>query len=209
MIKILLLEDDHILSQTLQLFLSKEGYEVDVACDMEKAESLSFQKQYDLYLFDINLPKGSGLELLKALRHAEDNTPTIFITAQIDMHSMEEGFSLDAIDYIKKPFDPEELRIRIAAKFKSHILHYGDISYDQEHDILYKNDTVIDLGHVNHQIFTLLLHHCGSVVTKEALYGCFEHSSSTALRVAITTIKQKLEIDIKNIRAKGYMLEEL
>ncbi len=209
MIKILLLEDDQILSQTLQLFLSREGYSVDVALDVPTAEELSFQKKYDLYLFDINLPRGSGLELLKALRHAEDTTPTIFITAQTDMHSMEEGFALDAIDYIKKPFKPEELRIRIAAKFKSHTLYYGDITYDQENDTLYKNKVLVDLGNVYHQIFTLLLCNCGSIVTKEALYECFEHSSSTALRVAITAIKQKLDIDIKNIRAKGYMLEKL
>ncbi len=209
MIKILLLEDDQILNRTLQLFLAEEGYSVDVAFSIQEAEKLSFERRYDLYLFDINLPRGSGLELLKALRYAEDETATIFITAQSDMHSMAEGFELGAIDYIKKPFDPEELRIRIAAKFKSTTRTYHDISYDQKKDILYKNGEIIDLGNVNHKIFTLLLCNAGSLVTKEALYDCFDHDSSTALRVAITTIKQKLNIEIKNIRAKGYMLEEL
>jgi DNA-binding response OmpR family regulator len=207
--KLLLLEDDHILSETLQLFLSREGYHIDIALDIYEAETLSFQHQYDLYLFDINLPEGSGLELLRSLRHAEDDTPTIFITAQTDMHSMAQGFDLGAIDYIKKPFAPEELLIRIGAKFKSHILTYKDISFDQKTDILRKDGEVIDLGNVNHQIFTKLLLQCGLIVTKEELYTCFEHSSSTALRVAISTIKQKLGIEIKNIRAKGYMLENL
>jgi len=125
--KILLLEDDQLLSTTLQLFLERNDYSVDVALTMEEAEDLSFDHCYGLYLFDINLPEGSGLELLKGLRHAEDNTPTIFITALTDMHSISEGFELGAMDYIKKPFDPEELLIRIKSKFKDESIIYGDM----------------------------------------------------------------------------------
>lgn len=207
--KILLLEDDPTLCETLNIFLFKEGYQVDFALSIKEAEELSFNNNYDLYLFDINLPKGSGLELLEALRYAEDHTPTIFITAQNDMDSMEKGFALDAMDYIKKPFEPQELRIRIDAKFKNSIIEYLDISYDPKKDLLYKDGKLIDLGYVNHKIFTLLLKNCGSLVSKEELYNCFDKSSSTALRVAITTIKQRLNVDIKNIRAKGYILEKL
>ena len=207
--KILLLEDDPTLCETLNIFLSKEGYQVDFALSIKEAEELSFNNNYDLYLFDINLPKGSGLELLEYLRDAEDNTPTIFITACDDMDSIQKGFSLDAIDYIKKPFDPKELKIRIDAKFKNSIIEYLDISYDPKKDLLYKDGKLIDLGYVNHKIFTLLLKNCGSLVSKEELYNCFDKSSSTALRVAITTIKQRLNVDIKNIRAKGYILEKL
>ena len=61
--KILLLEDDQLLNETLQLFLEREGYSVDVALTLKEAENLTFENQYDLYLFDINLPEGSGLEL--------------------------------------------------------------------------------------------------------------------------------------------------
>ena len=207
--KILLLEDDITLCETLQLFLQREGYDVNIALDIREAEALSFAQRYDLYLFDINLPEGSGLELLKALRHAEDNTPTIFITAQIDMHSMAQGFNLDAIDYIKKPFDPQELLIRLHAKFKTTTITHGDITFDPDSGLLRKRGDVVDLGHVYHQIATLLLIHRGELVSKEELYECFENSSSRALRVAITMLKQKLDIEIKNIRAKGYMLENL
>ena len=209
MIKLLLLEDDTLLSQTLQLFLQRAGYLVDVAYTQQEAEEYSFQNRYDLYLFDINLPQGSGLELLAQLRQGEDMTPTIFITAQTDMHTMEQGFSLDAIDYIKKPFEPQELLLRLQAKFRSKILYHDSISYDPQSDILRQNGEVIDLGHVQHQIFTMLLLHRGELVSKEALYECFDKSSSRALRVAITAIKQKLGIEIKNIRAKGYLLESL
>ena len=207
--KLLLLEDDHILSETLQLFLTKEGYDVDTALSIEQAEELTFHNNYDLYLLDINLPQGNGLDLLKSLRYAEDTTPTIFITALTDMHSMSEGFQLGAIDYIKKPFDPQELLIRIAAKFATDTIIYKHLEYDPQSKIIRVNSVIIDLANVQCKIFEKLLCQSGSVVTKEELYKCLENVSDTALRVAITKIKQKLNIDIKNIRGKGYILEKL
>jgi len=207
--KILLLEDDQILNETLELFLTKAGYEVDTALSMEEAENLSFDNRYDLYLLDINLPKGDGLELLESLRYAEDNTPTIFITALRDMDSMAKGFKLGAIDYIKKPFNPEELLIRIDAKFATANISYGDIEYDGESKIIRYKGEVLDLGIVQFVIFEKLLCNCGSLVTTQELYDVLEHSSNSALRVAITKIKQRLNIDIKNIRGKGYMLEKI
>lgn len=207
--RLLLLEDDHVLSETLQLFLTKEGYDVDTALHIEEAEELTYNNAYDLYLLDINLPQGNGIELLKSLRYADDKTPTIFITALTDMNSMSEGFKLGAIDYIKKPFDPQELLIRIAAKFTTNTLTYNHLEFDQDSQIIRYDGEIIDLGNVQLKIFEKLLSQCGSVITKEELYECLDHISDTALRVAITKIKQKLDIDIKNIRGKGYILEKL
>ena len=207
--KLLLLEDDQILSETLEHFLTRAGYEIDVALTMEEAEDLTFENKYDLYLLDINLPEGSGLELLEALRYAEDTTPTIFITALTDMSSISQGFKLGAMDYIKKPFDPEELLIRLKAKFKNDILYCGDIEFDQEAQVLRKNGVIIDIGNVQYKIFTKLLCEQGNVVTKEVLYECLDHISDTALRVAITKIKQRLAVDITNIRGKGYIIEKI
>ena len=90
--KILLLEDDVILNETLELFLNRAGYEVDIALSMEEAEDLTFDNKYDLYLLDINLPEGSGIELLENLRFSDDNTSTIFITALNDIDSMAKSF---------------------------------------------------------------------------------------------------------------------
>jgi DNA-binding response OmpR family regulator len=207
--KLLLLEDDPVLSETLQLFLFKEGYEVDVALSMEQAETLTFENNYDLYLLDINLPQGNGLELLKSLRYAEDMTPTIFITALNDMNSIAQGFKLGAIDYIKKPFDPQELLIRIGAKFSTENIMYKHLEYDPQSKIIRVNGQIIDLGNVQFKIFEKLLCQSGSVISKEELYECLEIVSDTALRVAITKLKQKLDIEIKNIRGKGYILEKL
>jgi len=207
--KLLLLEDDQILSETLEHFLTRAGYEVDVALSMEEAEDLTFDNKYDLYLLDINLPEGSGLELLEALRYADDTTPVIFITALTDMDSIAQSFKLGALDYIKKPFDPEELLIRLKSKFKNDILYIDDIEFDQEAELLRKNGEIINIGNVQYKIFTTLLKHKGNLVKKETLYECLDHTSDTALRVAITKIKQRLGIDIINIRAKGYMIEKV
>jgi DNA-binding response OmpR family regulator len=207
--KLLLLEDDQILSETLEHFLTRAGYEIDVALTMEEAEDLTFENKYDLYLLDINLPEGSGLELLEALRYADDHTPTIFITALTDMSSISQGFKLGAMDYIKKPFDPEELLIRLKAKFRNDILYCGDIEFDQEAEVLRKNGEIIDIGNVQYKIFTTLLKEQGNVVTKVTLYECLDHTSDTALRVAITKIKQRLGVEITNIRGKGYIIEKV
>lgn len=207
--KLLLLEDDHILSETLKLFLTKAGYNVDTALDIEEAEELTYINDYDLYLFDINLSQGNGLNLLESLRNAEDTTSTIFITALSDIDSIARGFELGALDYIKKPFDPEELLIRIAAKFAQENITYLELQYDPKSRIIRRNGDIIDLGNVQLRIFEKLLLNCGEVITKEALFECLENASDTALRVAITKIKQKLDIDIKNIRSKGYILEKL
>jgi DNA-binding response OmpR family regulator len=125
------------------------------------------------------------------------------------MHSISEGFRLGAIDYIKKPFDPQELLIRLQAKFKNELLHVGSVEYDPKAQLLRKDGEIIDIGNVQYRIFVKLLEKRGNVVTKEELYNCLEHVSDTALRVAITKIKQRLEINIKNIRGKGYLIEKV
>ena len=205
---ILLLEDDYILNETLGIFLEKAGYCVDSALSIEEAEDLSFENNYDLYLLDINLPSGSGLELLRSLRIAQDYTDVIFITALHDMDSMALGFKLGAMDYIKKPFNPQELLIRIKAKFDKPILEYGHISLDKQSKILKMNGKVVDLGYTQLAILEKLLSKCNKVVTKDEILLDIT-ISDVALRVAITKLKQKLNIEIKNIRGKGYILEEL
>ena len=207
--KLLLLEDDQILSETLEDFLLRAGYEVDLALSEEEAEELTFANRYDLYLFDINLPSGNGLDFLKSLRHAEDETPTIFITALTDMDSMAQGFELDAIDYIKKPFEPEELLIRLKAKFRDDVLCYDTIQYDPKNNILRQSGEIINIGKVPCRVFVKLLTNLGNVVAQDVLFECLEQPSGNALRVAITKVKHKLGIEITNIRGEGYMLEAL
>lgn len=110
--RILLLEDDPVLGDIVTDFLAAR-YEVDHAFDAEAALERIDDNRYDLYLFDINVPGRSGIELLRALRDEFDTTPAIFITAYEDTAHLTAGFDAGAHDYIKKPFALEELAARI------------------------------------------------------------------------------------------------
>ena len=205
---ILILEDDQIFGETLEMFLSLEGYSIDLVTTIQEAEDITFSKSFDLYLFDINLPDGKGLQLLNELRGAEDNTPTIFITALTDLNSISEGFKLGAMDYIKKPFVPEELLIRIEAKFLDKTLKYKNISYNPVLKTIFIDNNIVDIGVVSTKLFVKLLENIGNIVSKNELLECLDVASENALRVNLTKLKHKLSIDIKNIRSRGYMLEE-
>jgi len=109
MMEILLLEDDKILCESLKEFLESEGYSVDTAHRGTEVFDLTFAKTYDLYILDVNVPDTDGFDVLEALKEAGDETPAIYITALTDINSISKGFAIGAEDYIKKPFDPEEL----------------------------------------------------------------------------------------------------
>ena len=118
MYKILVLEDDELFASTLEDFLTDENLIVDIANDGEKCLALNYEKNYDLYIFDINVPKINGLELLEQLRKSKDNTPTIFLTSYKDKDTLQDAFIKGCDDYLKKPVDLDELLLRIKALLK-------------------------------------------------------------------------------------------
>ncbi|WP_457562059.1 response regulator transcription factor [Caminibacter pacificus] len=207
--KILLLEDDFTLADTLKEVLESEGFEVDIANSAQEAYEKTFNEKYDLYIFDINLPDENGIEVLKNLRDADDETPTIYITALTDLNTMSKAFDAGADDFIKKPFEPEELLIRLKAKLKPHhdIIKINDIEYDPQTKEVKKNGKIISLGFVLKDIFHELITNKNKVVPKDRLLELTNAHSDATLRVNITKLKNKLGIDIKNIRGEGYTIE--
>ena len=207
--KILLLEDDTLLAETLQELLSSEGYDVTLVLDGGAAADASYESSFDLYIFDINVPEINGLELLESLRGADDKTPAIFISALVDLNSISKGFAVGADDYIKKPFFPEELLIRVNAKLaqQSSTIDYQDLSYDPKTKMLRKDGSAIALGEVQERLFDLFIHNIDQVLDKEILLESLEKPSPTALRVALTKLKQTTGLNIKNLRGVGYILE--
>jgi len=207
--RILLLEDDHELGQTLKDLLESEGYDVELVTDGNMAVDASYEDNFDLYVFDINVPEINGIELLESLRNADDKTPAIFISALVDLNSISKGFEVGADDYIKKPFFPEELLIRVKAKFSQHekSIQYGDLVYETQSKTLRKNDKVVSMGEVQERLFDIFIQNIGQVLDKTVLLECLEHPSDSALRVALTKLKQTTGLKIKNIRAIGYTLE--
>ena len=208
MTKLLLLEDDPILSKALIKYLGYHDCEVDWAKNGEEAMDLSYENTYDLYLFDINVPLLNGIDLLEALRDAEDFTPTIIISALIDVGSITKGFIAGADDYIKKPFDPEELLIRIKAKTSrlKEKFKFKDFEIDiQKEEILYEGEPLY-LGVVQKNILISLIRNQPNPVTKDELMLLLDKPSDLALRVNISKLKKNLNIEIKNVRGVGYQI---
>lgn len=209
MYKILLLEDDTLLAQTLKEMLEDEGYDIDLALDGDEAAEYAYHNRYDLYIFDINVPEIDGFELLKALRDASDKTATLFMSAMADIKSISKGFELGAQDYLKKPFYPEELLIRVKAKLSvgDTLFVCGDFTYDEKKNEFKKAGERLSLGEVQQRLFREFYHNQDRVIDKELLLECLENPSSTALRVAISKLKQTTGLPIENVRGVGYVLE--
>lgn len=207
--KILLLEDDTLLAETLHELLESEGYLVTVVACGNDAVDITYENRFDLYIFDINVPDMNGLELLESLRNADDKTPTIFISALIDLKSISKAFEIGAEDYIKKPFFPQELLIRVNSKLaiKNSNLKYKNLDFDPRTKTLRKDGKVIALGEVQEQLFELFINNISNVLDKDILMECLEKPSPIALRVALTKLKQTTGLEIKNLRGIGYILE--
>jgi len=204
------MEDDIDLGETIEEMLELEGYSVVLVKDGVEASEVSFDTKFDLYIFDINVPEFNGLELLEALRNADDNTPTIFISALVDLETISQAFNIGAEDYIKKPFFPQELLIRIKAKFNQQdkTILYQDIVYTPKTGEISKNNTPIQLSKMQMELFDYFMRNIDRVVTKEDIIESTNIKNISALRVALTKLKQTMGLNIKNIHGVGYRLEK-
>ena len=215
--KILLLEDDKLFNETLQDFLEEEGFVVDCVLDPYSALDSTYDNNYNLYLFDVNLPYESGFDLLQKLRASGDNTPTIFITSRNDKNSLKEGFTQGADDYIRKPVDLEELLLRVNAVLRRQVrkkmVKIGTYSFDILTKILYKDDEAVELSTKGSELLFVLLEGQGEVVPleqiKSHLWTTAEEASDGALRVYVTQLKKYFPTQIENERGIGYRMKTL
>lgn len=214
MTKILLLEDDKILSETLIELLESEGFKIIHVNDGQKALDTTFSNHFDLFLFDVNVAYISGFELLKSLRESGDKTPTIFITALTDIASLSHGFEIGADDYIKKPFDFDELLVRINAllrksyKSYSEKIELGEFYFSIEKEELYHKNKFIPLSPYELKITKLLFQNLNKTVQKEIILdylGEGKEISEGALRVHINKLR-KIGLPITTIKRVGYRL---
>ncbi len=217
MIKILILEDDILFAQTLEDFLSEEGFEITLSHDGERASELCYEQYFDLLLLDVNVPKLNGFELLKSIRKNRQETPTIFITSFNNKESIKKGFMSGADDYLIKPIDLDELLLRIIALLKrAHLyeksIEIGDISYSTEkHQLTIKNQNFI-LSNKVALLLELFLANPHTIITKDQIYSKLwkwnEEPSSASLRVYINELKKLLGKEkILNHKGVGYSLE--
>lgn len=215
--KILLLEDDQLFNETIQDFLEEEGFVLDIALDPYTALDFTYKSNYDLYLFDVNLPYESGFDLLEKLRQSDDATPTIFLTSRDDKASLAQGFEVGADDYMKKPIDLDELLLRIYALLRRQVrktrVSIGKYTLDTVAKMLYLNEEELDLTQKAVELLLLLVQADGEVVSldviKSKLWSAAESPSEGSLRVYVTQLKKYFPDMITNIRAVGYKMEKL
>ena len=214
--KILLLEDDTALANILVDFLEDE-YEVVQTYSMKKALQFAEAKKFDLYIFDINVPDGDGITLLQELRDFRDETPTIFITAFQDIKYLKSAFESGANDFIKKPFDLEELAQRIE-NIKRHfglesLVKIDDkILFDTKIHILQIEEKTIKLTHKESECLHYFYKNLHRVVSSdELLQNFWEYEgmpSDDAIRTIVKNLRKYIGKEhIVNIRGEGYKFE--
>ena len=211
MSRILLLQDDAILSQTIQTALQGEGFDVIIANDPKEALKKATNEDFHLYLLDINSPYTDGFDLIAELRAKLDATPAFFMTALKDLGTLSASYDTGMDGYIKKPFDTNDLIVRIKASINDQFdfLDYGNLKYDSLNKKVISNGKEIPLTHVERHIFDLLIRNLEQNITKDQFFEAMERPSEMALRVHINKLKHKLGFAIKNVRGIGYRLEKI
>ncbi len=203
--RILLIEDDRILADSLKDFLEQAGYSVELAYGYEEALDKLENGNYDAYIIDVNLGDGNGIRIIEYLKLNGDDTPALIISALTDVETVAEGFSAGAEDYIKKPFEPEELLIRLKARLKTENLCYGKLRYERGRFFL--DGKELELGEVERCVLLKLLRNTGKLVSKETLFNCMKNPSPVGLRVIINSLRKKTGLNIRAIKGIGYVLD--
>ncbi|MBD3797370.1 MAG: response regulator transcription factor [Campylobacterales bacterium] len=216
--KILLLEDEVMLNESICEYLQSFGHVVESFFDGQKAYEAMQENKYDLYILDINVPRIDGLSVLEQLHSQKIYVPTIYISALVDIEDISRAYKLGCYDYLKKPFHLKELALRIDRIVTSsktpnvHLVLSKNYSYDQESSTLYFQQEAQTLTKKQSQIINLLALNRGIVVDFDQFqeYVWSEAIVDNAtIRAEINRLKKSLKEDIIiNVRGMGYMIEK-
>ena len=219
--RILVVDDDPQIRETLKRYLTYEGYRVDLAEDGRQALSGMAAEPSDLVVLDVGLPDMDGLEVCRRLREADD-VPIIMLTARGTLEDKVDGLDSGADDYITKPFEPEELTARIRALLRrktpqSQALKFGPITLDASARQVLVEDRPVELSSKEFDLLELMMRHPRQVLTRETFYdriwGYDFSGESNILEVYIRYLRSKLEPVgaakyIQTVRGVGYVLRD-
>lgn len=217
--KIFLLEDDFALNKIIKLSLQNRGFFVDSFSDGYKAVDVILNSKYDLYILDLNVLGFDGHKVLEFIRKDDLTVPIIMISAEIDIENIKKSYTLGCNDYIKKPFDFEELFLRI----QYHLSHIKkdensdfivDLGYDFSFNLLdqtlFKSNNEIELTSKEKLLLSLLVKNINNTVTNEMIHEYVWDSKemeAVSMRTIVHKLKKKLKNGmILNLRAIGYKL---
>ncbi len=224
MTKILLLEDDLILSKEISNFLKANDMDCDCVFDGEVFFRQIKSNSYNLYLLDINVPKLNGLDVCNKIRETDKNTPIIMISAYGDLNDKMDAFQLGGDDYLVKPFHLEELLIRIYSvlrrssvpQLKENLIIVEDLEISPDTMIVKRAGNTIDLTQKEYQLLLLLAKAKGRILSKqsisEQIWDVHFDTNLNTIEVYINFLRKKIDRnhEVKLIHTRpgfGYYLK--
>lgn len=218
---ILVIDDDDRLRELLKAFLKKNKFRVSTSANAKNAKKLIKEFTFDLIILDVMMPDETGLELLQNLGN-EFSTPVLLLTALDQKNDRINGLKSGADDYLTKPFDPEELLLRInnilkrtnfLNKQKIENLRFGLFDWDNNQKKLNKNDQYIHTTNFENDLLTALTDNQGEYLDRTELSKLLKvNSNSRSIDVGITRLRKKIEENpgrpqfLINARGKGWLL---
>ncbi len=220
MTPILLVEDDRMLGDAVAAALRQDGWDVARAEDAGAAKTALIDHAFAAVLLDLGLPRGSGLDVLNALRQRYDTTPVLIVTARDQLSDRVRGLDAGADDYIVKPFQTDELCARLRAVVRrsqgrvAPVLSYRDVVLDPAARTVTRGGQAVKLGVHEYRTLMALMERQGRVVARDALeslvYGGDGTIESNTIAVYIHQLRRKLGDDfITTVHGFGYRVGEV
>lgn len=218
--RILVVEDEHKIANSIKKGLEQENHTVDIAYDGEKGYDLASVEEYDLIILDIMLPGMNGIEICKKLREESVHTPILLLTARGQLEDKVEGLDSGADDYLTKPFAFAELLARVRALVRrpkvttGTLLQAGNLTLDTKTFDVKQNGKQIFLSNKEYTLLEYLMRHKGHIVTKEQIINNVWNYDANVLpnsvEVYIKHLRNKLHDQnlIKTMRGFGYRIDE-
>ena len=217
---ILIVDDDERLRELLKDFLTEKNLKIYLCEDFSEAKDILSFVVFDLVILDRMMPSGDGIELVEFIKN-NSNSPIIMLTAMSEDKNKIDGLKIGADDYLAKPFEPEELFLRINNLLKLYqnisnnntIVKFGDFVFDTSSLNLKQNNDLVYLTEAESDLLLKLVLKRNDIVMREELADQeFDESELRKIDVRITRLRQKIEKNakqpqyIKTIRGKGYKL---
>jgi two-component system, OmpR family, response regulator len=217
-LRVLVVEDEPLLSGQLANALGQAGYAVDCAADGERAEFLGRTEQYDAVVLDLGLPRIDGLSVLRRWREAGVSVPVLVLTARGSWHEKVQGIDGGADDYVAKPFRMEEVLARLRALIRrasgqvSAELRCGALALDPRAARVTVDGVPVRLTSHEFRVLSYLMHHRGRVVSQseltEHIYSQSFDRDSNTVEVFVARLRRKLGASfIETVRGLGYRIE--
>lgn len=223
MARILVVEDDAEIADTVEIILTSDRHTVEVCGDGAIASSMLKQLVYDLVILDWRLPNRTGYELCLEYRAAGGNASVLFLTSEKDISSKEKGFQAGADDYLVKPFHPLELRSRVKAllrrpaQYAGSSLVSGDLVMDLDQYTVFVLKQEIKLRPLEFALLEFFLRHKNQVFSAEALlmnvWPPNSEGTEESVKTYVKTLRKKLQVEgnvptLSNLHGIGYKIQD-